>query len=259
MNKYPFILIIGGLLSVFLLYRLPTVVVENETDSSVETHDFSISLEDGTAMASLKGFLASDDSKNSFNFADSLAGYFLKYGFLDSAIAVSARYLEKDRSLEALKRAAAIRYTIFERSSTAEEAQTRAREAGALLTSLLEAEPENPSVKAQLAMTLVSSESPMAGITLLREVEASHPNHRETLINLGLLSIQSGQYDKGIERFTKLLTLDSVDYEAMLYLGICLHESGQKEEALLIYEKLSQAEGADPALKAAAKQYLFEE
>jgi thioredoxin-like negative regulator of GroEL len=59
-----------------------------------------------------------------------------------------------------------------------------------------------------------------------------------------------------LKRFEKLLTLKEDDYEAMLYMGVCLLEINKPEESSELFTKIVAAENADPALKSAAAEYL---
>ncbi|NND30995.1 MAG: tetratricopeptide repeat protein, partial [Saprospiraceae bacterium] len=129
-------------------------------------------------------------------------------------------------------------------------------EARELLEYLTAEMPENLTLKTWLAMTIVATQSPMVGVQMLQEVVESDPDFREAVVNLGLLSVQSGQYNRGIERFEGLLQKDSLDYEVMLYLGICYLETDQQAEARILFEEIAQAPIADPALRATAQQYL---
>jgi len=256
MNKTQVVLSIFGVLIIILLYNLPRIVVNNESSENFDSHGFTISSDDAEAIQSLKSALKSGNSENSFNFADSLAGYFLKYGYLDSAEALIIRHMTKERSLLMLKKTAALQYAIYERSVGSKQTIDRANAARSTLTEILNEEPDNLTIKTMLAMTLVNTENPMAAIQLLREVLVSDPDNREATLNLGLLAIQSGQYDRAIERFAFLMTKDSLDYEVQLYLGVALMESGNKAEATKTFNKVANALDADPALKAAALEYL---
>lgn len=60
---------------------------------------------------------------------------------------------------------------------------------------------------------------PMKGIQLLREVVAKDSNNLNAQLNLGLFAVQSGQYEKAIDRFNKLLRINPQYSEAYLYLG----------------------------------------
>ncbi len=242
--------------AVFLLYQLPRTAVKNEVESSGESHSFNMSNEDAAAITSLKNFTKGEISENYINFADSLARYYLKYGFLDSAKNVTMKFLQKDSSLQTQKKAATLLYASYERASNIKEAAVYALEARKVLTLITQREVDNISAKTKLAMTLVITENPMSGIMLLREVLEKDPENREALLSLGLLSIQSGQYERGIERFEKLIALKEDDYEAMLYMGVCLLEINKSEESSELFTRIVAAEDADPALKSAAAEYL---
>lgn len=256
MTKAQIFLSLGAILLILFLFQLPRVVVSNEDLVFSDTHDFSVSATDASVIQSLKEKLKSGNSENSFNFADSLAGYFLKYGFLDSAENLVNRYMTEDRSLNSLKKTASLQYALFERSVASSEAKSRAMSARETLSAIMAIEPENLQAKNMLAMTLVNTENPMAAIQLLREVLEADPTNREAILNLGLLAIQSGQFEKAVERFEALVASDTSDYEAYLYLGVAQLESGKNSEANESFRKIANAANADPALKATALEYL---
>lgn len=85
---------------------------------------------------------------------------------------------------------------------------------------VLEKNPNNLNAKTDLGVCYVEgSAEPMKGIMMLREVIAANPNHEMAQLNLGLLSVKSGQLDKAIERFNKVLTINPKRTEVYLYLG----------------------------------------
>lgn len=256
MNKPQIILIIFGVLLIVGLYSLPRVVVENETESEIEAHNFTVTPADAAAIASLNQLLNTENSEKNTIFADSLARYYLKYGFTDSAYVVVQDFMLGDSSLNALKLSGNLLYTLYERSSSPEEMAQLGKRAGEVLSEVLENEPENLAIKTRLAMTMVTSTSPMAGIQMLREVLDADPDNREAILNLGLLSIRSSQYDRGIERFQTLVEMNEEDYEAMLFLGVCYMETQKMDSASIWFEKIVAAENADPALQSAAAEYL---
>ena len=247
---------IAGMVTIYFIYQLPRTVVKNEGDSSLDSHSFNMTTEDAVAITSLKNFIKEGISENYIIFADSLARYYLKYGFLDSAKVVTMKFLQRDSSLQAQKKAAALLYASYERASNIKEAGEYAKEARKILSLITQRELDNLSAKTKLAMTLVITENPMSGIMMLREVIEKDPKNREALLSLGLLSIQSGQYERGVERFEKLLTLKEDDYEAMLYMGVCLLEVNKLERSSELFTRIVAAENVDPALKSAAAEYL---
>lgn len=257
MNRQQILLLVAGILAVVLIYQLPRVVVENETASEVEPHDFSITDEDGKLFSSLQQQLkASSDIKKSVNFADSLAELSLKYQLVDSAASYASKILQLDTSATSRYRAGMIYYKAFQATNDEDKMVEMASFAKNIFEELLQADPQNSSLKNKLAMTLMTTESPMQGVQLLREVLAEDPENRETIMNLGLLAIRSGQYDRARERFSTLMQLDSSDYESLFYLGLAYAEEGKTEEGTRILEKLIEQTDADAALRATASNYL---
>ncbi len=258
MKPIQYLLIAGGCLAVFLIFRLPRIVVENETSSEIEEHDFSITQEDAAVIADLQAKLEEESLENYVNFADSLAGYYLKYGYLDSAFSVSISSLQRDSSFLNLKRVSSKVYTVFQRSSTTEMAMEYSQAHQEILNRILAIDPNDLQAKTRMGMILVMTQNPMQGVTMLRSVVEEDPTYREAVLNLGLLSMQSGQFESGVSRFTSLLEQDAYDYEAMLYLALCLRETGDEERAKKLLNSVVEAEDADIAVVSAAREYLEE-
>jgi tetratricopeptide (TPR) repeat protein len=256
MKKGQLILIGLAIALVVVLLQLPTAVVKNETDVTMDSHSTGVSDLDASAIQSLRVQLALEENENLTNFADSLARYYLKYGYMDSAVSVARKYLIKENSsLETLHNAGAIFNSALERSQTNKEATERNELSQQVYQRIIDHDSEDLLAKTRLAMTKVSSDNPMVGITMLREVLEADPEFREAILNLGLLSIRSGQHERAVARFEKLLEMDSLDYEAMLYQGIAL-ESIDVEKSRKLFEQIAQSTDADPALVVTAQQYL---
>lgn len=239
---------------VLALFSLPRVVVENEADVNLEVHDLTIPEEDSKIMARLRADVFNENIPKKLNFADSLAGYYLKYGVLDSARWVGELMLKEDSSLNTKLDVVDIWYRVFERSSQS-EIIAMANMIRPLLLELTALMPEALHLRNKLAMTLVVTETPMSGIAMLRKVLEVDPENREAILNLGLLSIQSGQFDKAITRFETLLSIDSTDTEAQLYRGVALVELGDNQQAFSIFSRLSEYPEIDPAIRQAAIDY----
>lgn len=241
-----------------LLFQLPRVVVENDQLQDVaatETHSLEIPSEVSNRMGELRRFI--EDEKNpekKANFALSLAKYYLDYAILDSAVAIGKRIEHlTDRSSEI---AVDIYFKAFERSHNQQKAQEYATLAREKLKLLLDKDPTNLLLKNRLAMTLVVTDNPMAGVSMLREILALDPNNRQAILNLGLLAIQSGQFQRAKERFEKLVSLDPVDFEAKLYLAVSMIEINQQKQARLLLEEILSANDSIPAIKMMAMEYL---
>jgi tetratricopeptide (TPR) repeat protein len=84
------------------------------------------------------------------------------------------------------------------------------------------------------------SNEPMKGILLLREVVSKNPEHENAQFNLGVLSVKSGQYDKAIERFQKVLQIDPARKEMLFLIGKTYLMTGNKEKALENLQRLKK-------------------
>ena len=105
----------------------------------------------------------------------------------------------------------------------------------------LELNPTNLSAKTNLGAAIVESSSmlgnqPMKGISLLREVIQKDSNNIEANLQLGLFSVTSRQFDKAIERFQRILRIDSTHIDMYVYLGDTYLEMGEKQKAIGSYE-----------------------
>ena len=210
-----------------VLYQLPRVVVENdqlqEVSDNTEDHAFSISPEVQARMSELRRLIGEEENVDKkTNFAVSLASYYLDYGVLDSAIILGEQI--KEWSNTPSEDAMEIYFKAFERSQNQEDARAYANTAKEIIEKLLDNDPANLVLRNKLAMTLVVSDNPMSGITMLREVLVEDENNRQAILNLGLLAIQSGQFDRARTRFEKLVSLDAADHEAKLYLAVTMIE-----------------------------------
>ena len=95
-----------------------------------------------------------------------------------------------------------------------------------------------PIENVENALKLIESNNPMEGVFMLRKILEKEPKNKEALFNLGVLSIQSRQFNKAIERFNQLLIIDSLDKRAYLHLGISNFKLGNEEEANFFFDKV---------------------
>lgn len=272
MLKSRVIIIIVAIVLVVLIFSLPKVVVDNENETinedapkqeqagssvaqqgeGISSHAGKIPDEIQQDINRLRNRLAiAENQENSIIFADSLAVLFKELNRLDSA----AKYVELSTENEELIGNAY--YEAFSFAADVDKANQLAEKTRVHLKKVVEADPGNNSAKIKLAMTYVSSESPMKGITMLLEVIKEEPDNEEALFNLGILSIQSGQYSKAIERFEKLLKKHPGNIQAEFYLALSLMNNGQKAKAKTLFEKIKE-KSIDEQLLAAVESYLNE-
>ena len=88
------------------------------------------------------------------------------------------------------------------------------------------------------AVALVQGgKAPMQGIFKLKEILAENPENTKVLTHLGVFAIQSGQYDKAIDRLKKVISINSALIEPYYYLGHAYANSGIKDKAITNFEK----------------------
>ncbi|WP_369075571.1 tetratricopeptide repeat protein, partial [Penaeicola halotolerans] len=67
------------------------------------------------------------------------------------------------------------------------------------LNKVFDAKPDRLDLKTKVAMTYMVSSNPMQGVGMHREVLAADTKNEQALFNMGLLAIQSTQYDRAVE------------------------------------------------------------
>lgn len=81
-------------------------------------------------------------------------------------------------------------------------------------------------------------QNPMQGITLFREILEEDPENIEVHYRLGMFSLQSGQLDKAVMRFEKVVGMKNPTYpDALFYLGQAYQGLGENGKAIDAYTK----------------------
>jgi Flp pilus assembly protein TadD len=95
----------------------------------------------------------------------------------------------------------------------------------------------------------------MQGIRMLREVLEADPRNEFALFNMGMLSVQSGQHERAIERLTELVAINPKHIQGQLLLGVAYMNTGRKKEARKQFELVKSLD-QDPSVQATADSYL---
>ena len=262
MLKTRILLIIAFLLVVGLLFKLPKAVVENDQEltqsadpSTMDNHQ-EVSASVQQSINQLRSGLVNKPlNRNSAIFADSLAGLYIAAGRFDSA----GMYYEQsapffDTNIQLSKSADAY-YKAFTFSMDAAKRTAFSEKARGLYENLLKSNPADSDLKVKLAMTYMGSAAPMQGIALLREVLADNPKHEQALFNMGMLSVQSGQFAKAFDWLTRLAEVNPNNIEGQILLGVALAGTGDKEKARAQYEHVKSLSN-DPAVQQQLDQYI---
>ncbi len=267
-SRNRIILLVCSLLAIVGLYWLPKSVVENEsqlkaegdgttTPSAGNPHNQTPALLREDINRLRTRYLTSPSEEKNAIFADSLASLYKDAGQFDSA----AWFAEKSNSFfktdESLLKAGNAYYEAYTFAVEKEKQKALAEKTRALLGAFLEKNPDNLEVKTKMAMTYLSSSAPMQGIMMLREVLAADPRNELALFNMGMLSVQSGQFPKAVEWLEKLIAVNQNHIQGQLLLGVAYMNQGEREKARQQFEKVKKLDN-DPSVQATADSYLDE-
>jgi len=264
MLKTRIILVVVSALLIVVLFMLPKSVVENDSQLSTDEVD-SVTTSDPHTVApeALLGRIAklreahretSENQKKAI-FADSLAALYSEAGKFDSAgwyAEQAAKFFNNESSW---LKAGNSYYQAYTFALEADKQNQLAEKTREYLLKVLEVNPGNLEAKNMVAMTYLSSTTPMQGIMMLREVLKEDPKNELAMFNLGMLSIQSGQYDKAIDRLMELVEINPAHVQGQLLLGIAYMKSGDKKSAKQQFEKVKEMD-KDPAVQATVDSYL---
>ena len=103
---------------------------------------------------------------------------------------------------------------------------------------ILEMNPKNLDAKVGKALCIVEDRSKvMQGVPLLKEVIAEDSTNLLAWYSLGMLQIESGQLQKALVSFEKLVSLQPFNGELYFYLADVQQKMGNSTQAILNYEK----------------------
>jgi tetratricopeptide (TPR) repeat protein len=198
----------------------------------------NLSEEERTKSEAWLSDLKQPASRTNLSFYDSLAAIW------DSKkmFALSAYYFEqkanKDNSEKSYINAS---YRYFDAYKQAIDSTLRTSMINHAITNyskVLELNPKNLDAKTDLAVIYAeATPNPMKGIMMLRDVVAENPNHENAQLNLGYLSVKSGQYEKALERFDKVLEINPQHIEAYLLKAQVYVQMNDKQKAIDTFEQ----------------------
>jgi len=265
MLKTRILLVVGSAIIIWLIFLLPKVVVNNDealdnpkdSTASAVSPDIhtQVAPEIVAAIRNIRTQMAAGwpKEKNAI-FADSLSNLYAKAGKFDSAAWFAEEASKFFNTTESRIKAGDHYYQAYSFALDQAKQNQLAGKAREFFEKVLAADPKNLDVKTKLAMTYVST-SPMQGVTMLREVLAEDPKNETALLNMGMLSIQSGQYERAVERLEELVKVNPNHTQGQLLLGIALMNTGNKAKAKQQFEKVKQMD-KDPAVQATVDSYL---
>lgn len=96
--------------------------------------------------------------------------------------------------------------------------------------------------------------NPMEGILPIRQIADKDPSNVYAQMTLGLGGKKSGQYDKAVERFSLVLRKDPSNIEAIFHIAECYDLKGDKQNAIVFYEKAKELVAIPEAKKELGKR-----
>lgn len=262
MLKTRLLLLAVCALIIFLLFQLPKSVVENESSmasDSVTSHIQTYSEPPAAIRSRIQQLRAQwlKGAKNEKNaiFADSLADLYRLSNRFDSAAWFAEESSKYWKTTESLVKSGDLYYQAYAIELDQSRQKALAEKAQEFYGRVLKETPGNLEVKTKMAMTYLTTSTPMQGITMLREVLAEDPDNELALFNMGMLSIQSGQFDRAVQRLQQLVSINPAHIQGQLLLGIALMNSGDRTKARVQFEKVKEMD-KDPAVQATVDSYL---
>jgi outer membrane protein len=195
------------------------------------------------------------DKRNSAIFADSLAGLYQKATRYDSAAWYAEQANAFFETAESILKTGEAYFQAFSFALDNVKRNEMAAKSRVYFQKMLDANPHNLDVKTKMALTFIGTSTPMQGITMLREVLAEDPKFQPALFNMGMLSVQSGQYGKAIDWLNQLLAVRPDDIQGLLLLGVAYSGNGDRDKAREQFEKVKKLD-SDPAVQQQADAYL---
>jgi outer membrane protein len=251
-------------LVIWLLFQLPKVVVENESPlatgndsiaSSIQSHVKTPKEVREAINQLLVLYRTNTEKEKNAIFADSLATLYATANLFDSAAWYAEDASKFFNTTKSWIKAGDNYYQAYTLAIDQSKQKELAEKAQTFYGKVLAQNPDNLDIKTKMAMTYLSSSSPMQGITMLREVLAKDSTNELALFNMGMLSIQSGQYERAVERLEQLIKVNPEHVQGQLLLGLAFMNSGEKKRAKEQFEKVKQMD-KDPAVQATVDSYL---
>jgi outer membrane protein len=266
MLKTRIILVVVSAVLIAAIFMLPKVVLDNEPEMKTSKSDSTSSSKQDMHNTASQGALSAirsvraqlsegvTNEKNAI-FADSLVKLYAEAGKFDSAAWFSEEASKFFNTPKSWIKTGDAYYQAYTFAVDQTKQNVMAGKAQEYYQKVLGADSRNLEVKTKLAMTYVTSPSPMRGISLLREVISEDPKNELALFNLGMLSIQSGQNDKAVGHLEKLIAVNPNHTQGHLLLGIAWMREGKNQKAKEQFEKVKQMD-SDPAVHATVDSYL---
>jgi tetratricopeptide (TPR) repeat protein len=260
-KKQQLVLVFAGILLVAILFlfgkrtnsrksSISSTEQKHEADKQLDTKDILAAAESKLDSSRLsyvnrvKNAVVRGDVKN-----QQLAAYRQLASFwrdsVNDAFLPAAYYIGESAKLENSEKSLTFAAQLFLNNLQGQHPVLRtwmANQAKSLFERALELNPQNDSARIGLGGAYIfggSAENPqelMQGIQQILQIARKDSTNMYAQFMLGLGGIESKQFDKAIERLTRVVRNEPGNLEATLALAEAYEQSGQKSEAVRWYE-----------------------
>ncbi len=248
-KKTQLLLVVSALVLFVLLFIAPKIAPKHSDEDGhdhsgkAKTLNSDANLEVYLTMA-LKGLEPSKKALNDKLLAskqlDSVVVFWDKQKRPDLAAHYTEELAKKENKAEAWRKAGNRYYYAIQFIQDKTAIPVLYQSASRCFAKSLEQEPNNTDAKIMLASCYVEgSEDPMEGIKRLREIEKIDSNNVKLQLTFAFFSVKSGQVDKAIARFNKVLKVDSNYIEAYLHLADAYEQQNNTAKTIEMLEKYS--------------------
>ncbi len=258
------VLVLGAVLLTVLLYFLPKVSKENKFANAANTAakkavnlNANLNLYESMASKNLSPELMSLYTKyQSANAFDSLVTFWDKLKRPELAAHFFEKKAVAENTAETWFKAGNRYYYSNEFVKDNTQSPLLYGSAMRCYTNGLKLEPNNIDGRIMLASCYVeASDNPMDGVSRLKEIEKTDSNNVKLQLTFAFLSIKSGQLDKAIARFNKVVAIDSNYIEAYLHLADAYEQLGNKEKTVEVLTKYAN-KTTDVTAQIEIKKYI---
>lgn len=195
-------------------------VLSSERRNTIESLEFAVEKEEDEKR---KAELHKDLSRNWMQFDyPALAGY-------------HAELVAKIEMTGEAWSIAGSTYTIcFQRADDSSQRSLCGSRAVASFENAVSLQPNNLDHRLNLAVTLTEfppESNPMQGVTQLIELNRQNPEYVPALYNLGRLAIETGQYQRAVERLEQAFELEPDNKRVICLMPIAYSETGDSDNA----------------------------
>ena len=221
------------LVSVFVLFLLPKSTLNQRTEQAeINSPHLSEQIQaiQGTLTNLQFAFKISSEESEKKKHLDALSVLFESVQALDSVAHYQQIFSTQYPKQEYLLNTAKAYYQSYRFALQPEKVKKMAERA---LIHYQKIGIPNLDLTSQVEMGIVTtmSRAPMLGVQIIKNVLEKDPKHQKALQEMGLLSMQSGQYQKAIQRWQQLLEIYPKDSIALYYMAIAFKKINKQEEA----------------------------